>query len=51
MGEWTREQVAEHNEEAILYDEYEEAIIGIAYRVGMVLMLWLHMIMINTLTY
>lgn len=34
MGTWTREQIAEANEEAILYDEYETAIIGMAYRAG-----------------
>ena len=34
MEKWTREMVAEHNEDAILYDEYESAIIGMAYRAG-----------------
>lgn len=34
MGEWTREAIADHNEDAVVYDEFEAAIIGLGYRAG-----------------
>lgn len=34
MNGWSHQMVAEHNENAKVYDEYEEALIGVAYRAG-----------------
>jgi hypothetical protein len=36
MGKWTREMVAEHNEEALLLpEEYDDAILGMAERINL----------------
>lgn len=34
MNGWTSDIIGEVNEDAIIYPEYEEALIGIAYRAG-----------------